>query len=115
MRKDLMAWQWGLYPENHTDRANLLIHILTTPLFIGGTLAVLTSPVSGLRSAVSGLVAMVVPLALQGRGHKREPVVPVPFLGPLDFVSRFFCEQFITFPRYVLSGGWARALRSSRR
>ena len=83
-------------------------------LSVGGTLTLLTSPVYGVRSAVSGLVAMIVPVALQGRGHKREAVVPVPFLGPLDFVSRFFCEQFINFPRYVLSGGWAKALRQAR-
>src|SRR5436190_190602 len=114
MRKQLLSWQWGLYPDNHTTRANLLIHILTVPLFIGGTLTLLMSPMYGVRSAVSGLVAMVVAVALQGRGHKREAVVPVPFLGPLDFVSRFFCEQFINFPRYVLSGGWAKALRQVR-
>jgi hypothetical protein len=114
MRKQLLSWQWGLYPQNHTDRANLLIHIVTAPLFIAGTLTLALSPLYGLRSAVSGLVAMVVALALQGRGHKRESVGAVPFLGPLDFLSRFFCEQFITFPRYVLSGGWARALRQPR-
>jgi len=114
MRKQLLSWQWGLYPGNHTDRANLMIHIVTAPLFIAGTLSVVMSPLYGVRSAVSGLVAMVIPLALQGRGHKRESVVPIPFLGPLDFVSRFFCEQFITFPRYVLSGGWSKALRQPR-
>lgn len=114
MRQQLLSWQWGLYPENHTTRANLLIHLFTVPLFIWGTLTLLSSPVYGVRSAVIGLVAMVIPLALQGRGHKGEAVVPVPFLGPLDFVSRFFCEQFINFPRYVLSGGWARAYRQAR-
>lgn len=113
MRKQLLAWQWNLYPENHRDRANLLIHIVTAPLFIAGTLSVLAAPVTGLRAAVGGLALMVVALALQGRGHKREPVVPVPFLGPVDFVSRFFCEQFINFPRYVLSGAWAKAFRAS--
>ncbi|HZN91445.1 MAG TPA: terminase [Myxococcales bacterium] len=114
MRKQLLSWQWGLYPENHTTRANLLIHIFTVPLFIAGTLTLLLSPMYGLRPAVSGLVAMVAAVALQGRGHRSEPVVPVPFLGPLDFVSRFFCEQFVNFPRYVLSGGWAQALRKPR-
>jgi hypothetical protein len=32
----------------------------------------------------------------------------------MDFVSRFFCEQFVNFPRYVLSGGWAKAFRQAR-
>ncbi|HEY8207821.1 MAG TPA: terminase [Myxococcaceae bacterium] len=114
MRKQLLSWQWGLYPQNHTTRANLVIHIFTTPLFIAGTLTLLSSPMYGVRSAVSGLVGMIIPMALQGRGHKGEAVTPVPFLGPMDFVSRFFCEQFINFPRYVLSGGWAKAFRQAR-
>jgi hypothetical protein len=28
-------------------------------------------------------------------------------------VGRIFFEQWITFPRFVLSGGWLRALRSA--
>jgi hypothetical protein len=37
----------------------------------------------------------------------------VPFSGPGNALSRIFGEQFVTFPRFVLSGGWARALRAS--
>ena len=47
---------------------------------------------------------------LQGAGHKREAEAPVPFDGPLDFVGRVLVEQFITFPRFVLSGLWLRNL-----
>jgi hypothetical protein len=61
--------------------------------------------------AVAGVVASMV---VQGVGHKREPVPPEPFQGPFDFVSRLVCEQWITFPRFVLSGGWARAWRESQ-
>jgi hypothetical protein len=40
-------------------------------------------------------------------------VRPVPFAGPVDVVSRIFAEQLITFPRFVLSGQFARAWRES--
>jgi hypothetical protein len=52
------------------------------------------------------MVAMVVAVGLQGRGHRREQKQPEPFIGPLDFVSRLLVEQLVTFPRFVLSGRW---------
>ena len=58
--------------------------------------------------------ASLVAVALQGRGHRLEPVPPEPFSGPLNFVSRLFFEQWVTFPRFVLSGGWLAALRKAR-
>ena len=36
-----------------------------------------------------------------------------PFTSPANAVARIFCEQWITFPRFVLSGGWYRALRTA--
>jgi hypothetical protein len=87
-----------------------LIHALTVPLFWAGTLApvyaVLVSPWLGF-----GAMAMVVAMALQGRGHKRERVAPVKFRGPGDVLARIFVEQWFTFPRYVVTGGFARAWR----
>jgi hypothetical protein len=64
---------------------------------------------------VAGAVSMLVSLVLQGRGHKLEPETPAPFEGALDFPARFLTEQFVTFPRYVVSGGWSEALRRSAR
>jgi hypothetical protein len=112
----LLAWQWRLYPDGHRDRANLAIHLATVPLFWLGTLQTLFTPVfwlwgAPLWSPALGLGAMVVAMALQGRGHKREATRPVPFRGPLDVVRRFFCEQWVTFPRYLLSGKLSRAWR----
>jgi hypothetical protein len=54
---------------------------------------------------------MALSVALQGRGHRQEPVPPAPFTGPLNAVSRIFLEQWVTFPRFLFSGGWFRALR----
>jgi len=45
----------------------------------------------------------------QGRGHKLETTAPAPFRGPADVAARLFVEQWITFPRFVFSGQFARA------
>ena len=108
MREKLLAWQWGLYPTGHRDRKNLMIHILTVPLFQIGTLALVASPFVGALFAVGGAAAMLGAMAAQGAGHRKE-TPPVPFLGPLDFLSRLFVEQWVTFPRFVLSGGFLRS------
>lgn len=50
-------------------------------------------------------------LAVQGRGHGREPVAAEPFTGPLNAIARIVLEQWLTFPRFVLSGAWMRALQ----
>lgn len=107
----LLAWQWSLYPPGHRDRRNLLVHILTVPVFMLGTCALVLAPFAGLSLAIGGLVAMVVAMASQGSMHRREVVPPVPFRGPLDVLARIFAEQWITFPRFVLSGAFARAWR----
>jgi len=112
MRSDLLAWQWSLYAEGHRSRGNLLVHAVSQPLFIAGCLEVLATPLVGVGGLL-GLVSMAVALALQGRGHKGEATSPVPFDGPLDFVRRFFAEQWVTFPRFVLSGRFARAWREA--
>jgi hypothetical protein len=55
----------------------------------------------------------LVAFVLQAVGHKREANAPEPFRSPLDVLARILVEQFITFPRFVLSGGFARAWRSA--
>jgi hypothetical protein len=102
----LTQWQWRIYPEGHRTRRNLALHVATVPLFQIGTIAVLAAPFVAPWAAAAGMLAALV---AQGRGHKGEPTAPVPFRGPGDFVARFFSEQFVTFPRFVLSGGLARA------
>ena len=112
VRPRLLAWQWSDYSAKHRDPTNLLLHIVAVPLFDLGTIALLVGAAGGSgRAAVLGLAGMVAAVVLEGRGHRRERETPTPFAGPIDFVSRFFVEQWITFPRFVLSGGWARNLR----
>lgn len=63
--------------------------------------------------ALVSLVVMVVSMALQGRGHRIEAVPPEPFTSAGNAVARIFLEQWVTFPRFVVSGGWIRALRDA--
>jgi len=109
---ELLRWQWEGYPRYHRSRFNLLLHIVAVPMFLVGNVALLAAFVQ--RSWLIGIiavVAMVLSVALQGRGHRQEPVPPVPFTSPLNAVSRILLEQWVTFPRFVFSGSWLRALR----
>ncbi len=109
----LIAWQWQSYGESHHDRANLVVHLVTVPLFLCGTVALpLAAALGTAWLAPVGLGAMVAAVALQGRGHRRERTAPRPFRGPWDVARRIFVEQWITFPRFVLTGALARAWRS---
>ncbi|ATB26721.1 terminase [Melittangium boletus] len=109
----LLPWQWKLYAGNHAERRNLLLHGVSVPVFQLGTVLLVASPFTGLAWALPGIAAMVGAVAVQGRGHRRETTPPVPFQGPLDVFARIFLEQWVTFPRFVLSGGFARAWRAT--
>ncbi len=116
----LLATQWRQYSTAHRDRTNLLVHGVTVPVFLAGTCALLASPWAApgawkLAVAGAGLLAMMVAVGAQGRTHQREESAPAPFRGPRDVAARILAEQWITFPRYVLSGAFARAWRSATR
>ena len=59
-----------------------------------------------LRALTGAALCFLVALILQGRGQRLEATAPEPFKGGLDFILRLFAEQWITFPRFVLKGGW---------
>lgn len=111
---ELLQWQWDGYPRYHQSRTNLLLHIVVVPLFLLGNIALVTGIIMlSWAVALGGLAAMIVSVVLQGRGHKIEVNPPEPFTGPKNAVSRIFLEQWVTFPRFVLSGGWRRALHAA--
>lgn len=105
----LLAWQFRDYAERHCDRLNLWIHLYAVPAFVAGSAAaVLHLLTLNFVGVGFSLLFVTVAFLLQGIGHKRESMPPQPFDGPLDFAKRILAEQFITFPRFVLSGGWMR-------
>src|SRR5262245_7972452 len=111
MSRGLLDWQWQGYARYHQSRANLLLHIVLVPLFLAGNVALVVGAIRlDWIEALVGTVCIGVSIALQGRGHAGEAVPPVPFSGPGNALARIFLEQWITFPRFVLSGGWFRAL-----
>lgn len=110
MSNDLIAD----YAAQHRDKTNLLIHIITVPLFIllmvGAALALLRFQV---LSALVNIGLAYACFGLQGYGHNNERNRPAPFKDPQDFILRSLREQFITFPKFVFTGGfyqnWTRA------
>jgi len=110
---ELLRWQWDGYPRVHRSRLNLLIHIVVVPLFVLGNIGLIAALVLwSLPLGFVSLVTMAVSVVAQGRGHRQEQVPPEPFTSRVNAVSRIFLEQWVTFPRFVISGRWLRALRA---
>ena len=110
---ELLKWQWDGYPRYHQSRTNLLLHIVVVPFFLAGNVALLVGLVRAFSlMAGLGLVAMLASVALQGIGHRTETNPPEPFTSRWNAVSRLLLEQWINFPRFVVSGKWWRALVS---
>lgn len=102
------------YARYHQSRSNLLLHIVFVPLFLAGNVALLVALVERRWLLALGAVTLtVLALAIQGRGHRGEAVMPEPFTGPVNAVTRILLEQWVTFPRFVLSGAWRQALRQA--
>lgn len=113
IRPNLLAWQWSDYPAKHRDRVNLLLHLVAVPLFLAGTLLLVWAALQASGPGIAlALGCLAVAVVVEGRGHARERETPTPFAGPLDFASRFVVEQWITFPRFVLTGAWSRSFRA---
>lgn len=133
----LHKWQYADYQDYHGSATNLWLHAFAVPLFLIGNLATVILPIltaftvrtlrsvngeDGLGSGLwlvflmllPGLLLSAVGMALQGRGHKMESNAPKPFTSAGNAIARIYVEQWVTFPRFVLSGGWLRALRASR-
>jgi hypothetical protein len=93
-----------------------MIHIVAVPLFQIGCLGLACGAFRlSWSAAVLGIVCVIVSLAMQGRGHRLEVEAPAPFAGPGDVARRIVAEQWITFPRFVVSGGWYRNLQGGTR
>jgi hypothetical protein len=108
----LLRAQWEGYARYHRSRPNLLLHIVFVPLFLAGNVALLVALIERQwLLAVAAAALTSVAIAVQGRGHREEPVPPEPFTSPFNALSRIFLEQWVTFPRFVLAGAWMRALR----
>ena len=112
--KELIKWQWEGYSQFHQSRKNLIIHIIFVPLFMVGffsfLLALLTLNISIL---VASILLMLVSFGAQGFGHSRELIPAVPFENASNALIRILAEQLYTFPKFVLTGKWLKALMAN--
>ncbi|MGH8433275.1 MAG: Mpo1-like protein [Pseudomonas sp.] len=115
-RPNLLTWQWRRYAAAHRNPTNLIVHLIAVPLFILAS-AVLLSALFQLDvlQLVLGVIGLLAALALQAHGHRLEAKVQEPFSDTTDAVQRLLLEQFFTFPRFVLNGGWWRAWKTRQR
>jgi hypothetical protein len=112
---ELLKWQWAGYPRYHTNRTNLLLHIVVVPAFeIGAVVVVAAAFELSFSLLIVGSACMLVSMIAQGRGHKLEAAPPEPFTGPGNFIGRLLLEQWINFPRFVLSGKWLENLHHAK-
>ncbi len=110
--KEIIKWQWEGYANYHQSRKNLLIHIVFVPIFIISFVCFGLSVVRfELASALICLFAMILSFGFQGVGHSKETNASEPFTGLKNVFVRILAEQFYTFPKFVFTGKWYRALR----
>lgn len=108
----LLRAQWESYARYHQTRRDLVLHVVFVPLFLAGNVTFLIALIERRWLLALGAATLTgVALMIQGRGHRDEPFAPQPFTSPSNALSRILLEQWVTFPRFVLSGAWMRALR----
>lgn len=109
-----MPVDWSDYEQVHADRRNLRIHLLAVPLFdLAFPATLILFALSEFVPAIGSLLIVIGSMASQGIGHSKESNEPNPFNGPLDFLKRWFSEQYFKFPVFVLSGRWWRQYRAA--
>jgi hypothetical protein len=114
MRPNLISWQWNGYKDFHTDKTSLFLHLFGVPMFVMGVINFVIGAFEfSVAAMIFSLIVTGIGFAVQAIGHKRESIPPIPFDGPVDAVTRIMVEQFITFPRFVLSGSWSRAVNKN--
>lgn len=108
----LLRAQWEGYARYHQSRRNLLLHIAFVPLFLASNVTLLVALIERRSLLALGAAALTaLSLPIQARGHRNEPVPPEPFTSPSNALWRILLEQWVTFPRFVLSGAFMRTLR----
>ena len=116
---ELLNQQWNDYSERHRNKVNLLIHIVTVPLVwfaalqVFGGLILMLIGVGGLKMWIYAAILVGIALFAQRHGNTMEEIKPAPIGNPKDFAMGAVAEQFVTFPRFVLSGGWLSNLQSA--
>lgn len=113
---NLRTWQWRSYADNHRHPTNLALHLIAVPLFIIAALLIVDGLLGLSFSSIAiGVIGLIAALGFQRHGHSLEAQSPEPSTDRNDALKRLLVEQFVTFPRFVLSGGWWRAWKERHR
>lgn len=105
--QQLLRTQWDGYQCTHATQANLVVHLITVPVFMTGTAALVRGAATlSIGYGLMGLFAMAVAVVAQGWGHKQEVQAPAPFTSRSNAFARIFLEQWVTFPKYALHAAW---------
>lgn len=109
-----MATDWSDYERVHADRRNLLIHLVAVPLFqISFPLGLICFLSGRFLFAAASILAAAGGMALQKIGHAKEIHEARPFSGPFNFLQRWITEQYLAFPKFVISGRWKRQYKTA--
>ena len=105
---------WSDYERVHAGRRNLRVHLIAVPLFAIAFPAVfILLARAEFLSAIASLLVVVGSMAAQASGHSKEAIAPEPFNGLLDFLKRWFSEQYFRFPLFVFTGRWWRQYQAA--
>lgn len=111
--------QWDDYAERHRNRTNLLIHIVGVPVawigtfkVIGGLLLMLLGVPGAFGVLLWGLVVAGAAVAAQAYGDSLEAQRPEVPGAPAERAKRIAAEQYVNFPRFVLTGDWLRNFKA---
>lgn len=117
---DLVEKQWSDYADRHRHRHDLLIHLIAVPVLwvgafhlLGGVFLTLLGVPGALGMLIWAAVLIGGSLFAQARGHAMEGLPSEQFADAGDYARRMLAEQFINFPRFVLSGRWLRNFQAT--
>ena len=115
---ELVDQQWSDYAGRHRNKTHLMLKIVAVPLVwlagiqaFGALLLMLMPGVSGFGVLVWALALVAVSVFLQVRGAAMETGAPRPFTFTKDTALWFAADDFVNFPRFVLTGEWLRNLK----
>jgi hypothetical protein len=110
--------QWHGYAERHRKPAHLVLKVLAVALFwvasfeiLGALLLLLMGVPLAFRMLFWAAVLIAISLGLQAVGRSLEGGGTPATGNAADFIKGTLIEQFVTFPRFVVSGAWLRNLR----
>jgi hypothetical protein len=117
---ELVDQQWSDYADRHRDKTHLMLKIVAVPLAwlaviqaFGALLLLLLPGVPGFGALAWAFVMIAVSVFLQVRGAALEASKPKPFAFTKDTALWFAADDFVNFPRFVLTGEWLRNLKGA--